>query len=443
MAQIDTSIYGNLLARPKSVEDYDAEAQQAKARQLQNLLGQAQYDNQLRSVADERKLSGLYQNALNPDGTIDRSRLLSGAASSGLGNKIPGLQKQFLDLDEGQAKIDNQRSSTSKNNSEALDQSIKRYRGVLDYIDTPQGAIRWLQAQYQDPALSALMNSRGPFEEAVKHIPQTPAEFQQWREQAGMGMEAYAKKVQKDLEIAETARNNKAQNATSARQASTAEGQLGVARQRLTLDQQAPKGQIVQTDQGTMVVDPRTGNAVPAMGPGGVPLTKPLKDIPANVNTAIITNAQNLNKINQAIDLLSGKDVGALKGDKAATGWKGYLPQAALNRVDPSGVDSRAMISDIGSLVLHDRSGAAVTASESPRLLPFIPLATDDPETAKKKLTRFKQLYEQEQQAFADTYGKDQGYRASPVKPTTSAASPNGGGLSPDAIAAELKRRGH
>ena len=242
----------------------------------------------------------------------------------------------------------------------------------------------------------------------------------------------------------ETERNNKAQQATAARNASTAEGQLGVARQRLTIDQQAPKGQIVQTDQGTMLVDPRGATATPVIGPGGVALTKPLKDIPANVNTAIITNSQNLNKVNQAIDLLSGKDVGALKGDKDATGWKGYAPQAILNRSDPKGVDTRAMISDIGSLILHDRSGAAITASESPRLMPFIPLATDDNPTALKKLTRFKQLYEQEQQAFADTYSKDQGYRPSPTKSAGGASNAGGpGGLSSDAIAAELKRRGH
>lgn len=441
MAQVDTSIYANLLRPPKTVEEYDAEAQQAKARQLQNLLGQAQYDNQLREVANEQKLSGLYQNALNPNGSIDRSKLISGAASNGLGYKIPGLQKQLLDLEEGQAKVDNQKSITNKNNSETLDQSIKRYRGALDYIDTPRGAIRWLQAQYTDPVMAQHMQALGSLDEAIKHIPQNPAEFQQWRRQAGMGMEAYAKKVQKDQEIAETARDNKVKNGIAQGQLGVAQGQLGVARERLTLDKQAPKGQIVQTDQGTMVVDPRTGNVVPAIGPGGVPLTKPLKDIPANVNTAIITNAQNLNKINQAIDLLDGKTVGSLKGDKEATGWKGYASQGVLNRLDPNGVDTRAMISDIGSLVLHDRSGAAVTASESPRLMPFIPLATDDAATAKKKLTRFKQLYEQEQQAFAGAYSQDQGYRPSPVKPTAS-TSP-GGGLTPEAIAAELKRRGH
>ena len=87
------------------------------------------------------------------------------------------------------------------------------------------------------------------------------------------------------------------------------------------------------------------------------------------------------------------------------------------------------MITDIGSLVLHDRSGAAVTASETPRLLPFIPLPTDDKDTARRKLVRFKQIYEQEQQAYLDTYSKDQGYKT-PKVPV--AAPPNQPAMSPE-----------
>jgi hypothetical protein len=207
-----------------------------------------------------------------------------------------------------------------------------------------------------------------------------------------------------------------------------AQGNLSVRQQELAHQKTQPKGQIVQTDQGVMLIDPRTGQSISAIGPDGKPLTKPLKDVPAAVNTAILTNSQNLNKINQALDLLGGRNVGDLKGDQAATGWKGYIPQPVLNRADPKGIDARAMIADIGSLIIHDRSGAAVTAAESPRLMPFIPLVTDDAETAKKKLTRFKQLYEQEQQAMLDIYGKDQGYRqpAQSSQPSSAKRQPMG-----------------
>lgn len=189
-----------------------------------------------------------------------------------------------------------------------------------------------------------------------------------------------------------------------------------------------PKGVLVQTDAGPVFADPRTGQAVPVLGADGQPAGAKLKPIPPAVNTAIITNAQNISKVEQALALLEGNKVGALQGSKDATGWKGYLPNAILNRVDSDGTDTRAMISDIGSLVLHDRSGAAVTASETPRLLPFIPLATDDPQTAKRKLTRFLQVYKQEQEGLTQTYSKEQGYQPSPVKPATPEVTAPGAG---------------
>lgn len=132
-----------------------------------------------------------------------------------------------------------------------------------------------------------------------------------------------------------------------------------------------------------------------------------LKPLPVMVNKGIIENTQAVQKIDQALDLL----------DKApnSTGMKGYLPNVALNRMYPEGTETRAIISDIGSLKLHDRSGAAVSASESPRLMPFIPLATDDAVTAKKKLGLFKQEYLREQEAINQAYSKDQGYTPSPL----------------------------
>lgn len=149
--------------------------------------------------------------------------------------------------------------------------------------------------------------------------------------------------------------------------------------------------------------------------PGG-PADKPekLKDIPATTLSGIITNAQNIKKVSDALALLEGQQVGAMKGDKAATGLKGYLPQTVLNAVDPSGVDTRAAITDIGSLILHDRSGANVTASESPRLMPFIPQPTDSAETVKKKLQRFLQVYQNEAGMLADVYSPANGYKQAP-----------------------------
>jgi len=158
----------------------------------------------------------------------------------------------------------------------------------------------------------------------------------------------------------------------------------------------------------------RTGNA-PSVIQGFTPVAEKLRPIPPTINTAIIANQTANNQLDRAISLLSGKDLPGMVGDVNATGMKGYLPTGLLNRLDPQGVAARAEIADIGSLKLHDRSGAAVTASESPRLLPFIPLSTDDNATALKKLGRFKLELENETKAMRDIYSKEQGYKENPV----------------------------
>jgi len=155
------------------------------------------------------------------------------------------------------------------------------------------------------------------------------------------------------------------------------------------------------------------------------------KIIPASAQTAMLENVQNAKKARKALALLSGKDVGSSKGDKKPTGfWKGLTSTlasgSALNNLDPEGVDARAAIADLGSMVIHDRSGAAVTASESPRLMPFIPSAYDKPDVAKKKVKRFIQEYNSILEDQAQQYGREAGYRESPLMRDYLAEMPRG-----------------
>lgn len=141
--------------------------------------------------------------------------------------------------------------------------------------------------------------------------------------------------------------------------------------------------------------DPETGAVSLEPIPGGPkdPNAQTGKPLPGTAAKALLENSQNLRRAESALAMIEGKTVGGAKGDPDATGVKGYLPQALLNRFDKSGIETRAAIADLGSLVIHDRSGAAVTAAEYPRLAPFIPSASDDPGTVKKKLARFVQVY--------------------------------------------------
>jgi len=173
------------------------------------------------------------------------------------------------------------------------------------------------------------------------------------------------------------------------------------------------EGTDLATGQPIFLQRGKDGRPVPVEGYG--PKGQTLKPIPPTVNTAIMANQKAGNQLDRALTLLEGQDVAGMKGDKNATGWKGMVPDFALNRIDPQGTDARAEIADIGSMKIHDRSGAAVTISEAPRLMPFIPKATDDAATVVKKLKRLKLEIANESQAMNDTYSKDQGYRPSPV----------------------------
>lgn len=138
--------------------------------------------------------------------------------------------------------------------------------------------------------------------------------------------------------------------------------------------------------------DGKTLEAIPG-GPADKP-PSPGKPLPISAANGVLTNQQNLRRAQKALALVSGETVEGAAGDTNATGKKGWLPNQILNRMDPEGVDTRAAIADLGSLVIHDRSGAAVTASEFPRLAPFIPTEKDDAATVKKKLTMFTKNYQ-------------------------------------------------
>lgn len=171
------------------------------------------------------------------------------------------------------------------------------------------------------------------------------------------------------------------------------------------------------------------GGALQPIPGGPADKQQQLKPLPTSAAGGLISNVQNLRRAEDALALLSGKRLqGGAVGDKNATGLKNVLPNQLLNRFDPDGVDTRAAVADLGSLVIHDRSGAAVTAAEFPRLAPFIPTATDDPETARKKLAQFVQNYKATVEDTAEFY-RASGYNVpTETLRTTNAEPPSGGG---------------
>lgn len=147
------------------------------------------------------------------------------------------------------------------------------------------------------------------------------------------------------------------------------------------------------------------------------------RPIPPAVVKGLIDNRTNVGKIDRALAAIDAYPEGM--------GAKNYLGESIRQRTDPKGVDVRAKVGDIGSLIIHDRSGAAVTVAEMPRLAVFIPQATDDPEVAKIKLNNLKANIQAIQDETESIYSPDAGYKplgggAPAVQAAPQASAPTG-----------------
>lgn len=111
---IDTSIYNQLLRPPKTIQEYDAEATQGQANKLALAMNQAKMAEVQRGVGQENALAQAYRDSVGADGAVDRSKLFSNAAQSGLGAKLPGMQKSYADLDKTAADAAETKSKTKK-----------------------------------------------------------------------------------------------------------------------------------------------------------------------------------------------------------------------------------------------------------------------------------------------------------------------------------------
>jgi hypothetical protein len=147
-----------------------------------------------------------------------------------------------------------------------------------------------------------------------------------------------------------------------------------------------------------------------------------LKPIPASVGLAIADRRQVISKIDRALALVHE--------NPEHVGIAGYVPDPVLQRIDPGGVNTRAAVGEIGSQIIHDRSGAAVTFSEMPRLKPFVPTAKDSADTIITKLNRLRENVSGELGSMQEEFGPDSGYRQPSATinkpPDAASATPRG-----------------
>ncbi|WP_426111052.1 hypothetical protein [Massilia sp. PWRC2] len=195
---IDTSIYNALLQKPKSVQEYDNEAQTAQSNRLTLQMSQAKMGEYQRGIAQENTLADAYRNSVGADGSMDRNKLYTTVASSGLGAKLPGIQKGFADTDKAQGEI-------AKQKVELLDAKLKQSRAMLDSVTTPEQYLAWHEANHKDPILGPELASRGiTAEQARASIIQgtsTPEGFRTMLQKSALGIEEYTKQNKPSVHV--------------------------------------------------------------------------------------------------------------------------------------------------------------------------------------------------------------------------------------------------
>jgi len=107
-----------------------------------------------------------------------------------------------------------------------------------------------------------------------------------------------------------------------------------------------------------------------------------LKNLPAAQSGAYTGNASTIKDIDDAMK--------AVQENPNAFGLQFGISDEANQRLDPKGVGPRAKVANIGSLKIHSRAGSATTASETPRLKPFIPAVHNDPKAILDKLKELR-----------------------------------------------------
>jgi len=357
----------NIILQGKGVQIDSPFDMYAKAQQIQQnrialaLAGQKQEEYQ-RSIADANSLrqvvSGFGSDPMqNQQALIKAGRLTEAQAYA----------KSNADLSKVSADVDHTKAQTGEVQAKTVALAAQQHKDQVGLIADRQSAAAWLQSLYNDPRLKDYVASSGTtVDQAIQRIPSDPAAFADWKMKASLSAD-------KLIEMQETMKSHRANELNAAGQLKVSQGNLGVSqanlglsRQRLALEQAAPKGQIVQTDSGTMLVDPRTGTAQPVTANG-----KPLATAKAPTefqgkSAAFGSRAQEADRL--LSDLTGKYSPAAINAKASAEGVPliGGALGAAANKFSLSDTDQRAEQAqrDFINAVLRQESGAAIGASE-------------------------------------------------------------------------------
>lgn len=395
---------------------------QAKAYNLRSLALQDQAAQQAR--ADEQAARAAF--SANPNDNGARLSALAGVSPAAYGAEA----KRQADLAKSGAETRVKQLEAAHKANDMAGQAFSYVR-KFPTLDNATSAINWLTqngvytpeqgAQYLDQvqknpnAIQSLADNA--FQQALE-VKDQLLKFEK-QDNGGTNNILAANPVTGEVKVVSTTQKTQTPDSIASNERIASEGVKNRANALTVQDRIAAreKTQVLQTDNGPVLVNKATGETRPVTSEGQ-PLSARAKEVPAAIKKAMFENDAALRKIDDAL--------AAIDAYPQALGGMNILGDTIRQRTDPEGIKARALVADIGSLKLHDRSGAAVTASETPRLKPFIPTATDNPDTVRQKLELFKREYQALQEDMLAAYPSAAAQRRPAAKPTPApAATPN------------------
>lgn len=455
----------------KPVQLADPAEMQQRALTLKNLALQGQmqqsaYDQAQQEQQQQRTLADLYKSSLGENGQVDRTKLFTGAAQAGLGNRIPTLQKQFADADKATADVGHVGAQTQEI-------QLKMQKSKLDMAG---GSIASLLSKpdvnHQDVIMTVnnLVNQGiiAPEQGAqmVRTLPGNPAQLRQFLIQKGLETMDASKRLEmmmpkteykdngkqlipvdvnpltnqgqvptigkvttpgEDLSAATTMRG---QNMTDSRERTLSQGQVTYQQDQdgnfVALPTRAVPGQLIK---GTMVAAPGAG-LQPMQGKSNM-----TEDQGKATGWLIQANNAwgNMQRVMGGNPSAASPGVGdAINKIPLVGGLGNYVKGADRQQFSQAA-------SSLSEALLRAATGAGINAQEADQKIKEITPQFGDSDAVIAQKMKAIPLYLQSLQMRAGP-----GARKVPNGAPQAAADPGAalGGIDPNAIAAELARRG-
>jgi hypothetical protein len=162
--------------------------------------------------------------------------------------------------------------------------------------------------------------------------------------------------------------------------------------QRIPKAQMPQAGQVVETAQGPMIVNTRTGEAAPIVA-GGQPLPPKMSTEQSKDITAI---NQQRSVVDSALTLVKATPT-AFNFGRGVAGAIPFGESIAGRTEKPAETEARAAVFNIVSKVINERAGAAQSNQEIKRLNSFLPSEYDNAKQIENKLNGFKKFLDEQE----------------------------------------------